>query len=87
MKLFPLLAVAQEASLVVAMGHIVYQQFLCSGCKVKQTMEVPNTFFAQGKCEACGHMTDIQKDGCNYIVLVMLGVPAPIRTRTREDLN
>ena len=51
----------------------IYQQFLCSGCGTKQTMEQENTFYLKGSCEECGETTNIQKNGCNYIAVIVFG--------------
>ncbi len=37
-------------------------------------MDEPSKFFATGKCEACGHVTDVRAAGCNY----MLSGPADV---------
>jgi hypothetical protein len=31
-------------------------------------MEVRNVFFKVGRCQECGHQTDIEHDGCNYML-------------------
>ncbi len=69
MKIYPFYEVASSAETVTTMGAIVHQQFLCAGCGVKQTMAEPNKFYMTGTCEECGHTTDIEKDGCNYMVV------------------
>jgi predicted nucleic acid-binding Zn ribbon protein len=46
----------------------VYQQFNCAACGTKQTMDQPNTLFTHGKCEECGAVSDLKRDGCNYAV-------------------
>lgn len=50
-------------------GADVYQKFTCVGCGERQTMEVPNTFYTSGKCEECGHVTNIVERGCNYLLV------------------
>lgn len=45
----------------------LFQQFQCAKCKAKQTMPDPNILYQTGKCEECGHVTNIMKDGCNYM--------------------
>jgi len=54
-------------------GRNVYQQFNCSRCGTKQTMDTANTFYQHGICEECGHDTNIQEAGFNYMVTI--GVP------------
>ena len=46
----------------------VYQQFNCAACGTKQTMPDPNVLYTSGRCEECGAVTDIARDGCNYAV-------------------
>jgi len=53
-------------------GADVYQQFNCATCGAKQTMDVPNKFFTEGICEKCGGHTDIKRDGCNYMLHMVL---------------
>lgn len=69
MNLHPFYEVAKTAGEAVARGDTVHQQFKCAGCGIKQTMEKPDAFFTKGTCEECGHVTDIEKDGCNFMVI------------------
>jgi hypothetical protein len=68
MKLHPFEECLRDADRLIKDGANIYQQFNCAKCGVKQTMEVANTFFKLGKCEECGHVTNIEQDGCNYMV-------------------
>jgi hypothetical protein len=70
MNLHPFEEVVKNASERMAEGWDVYQQFNCAHCGAKQTMEVKNKFFTTGKCEACGRVTDIRKDGCNFAAMM-----------------
>ena len=67
MKLYPFFEVAGEARQRMLEGATVFQQFNCSQCGTKQTMGKPNTFHTFGQCEECNAITDIVKDGCNYM--------------------
>ena len=69
MKLHPFHDVVKQAEAVMERGGKVYQQFNCAGCGVKQTMDDVNVFHTMGHCEECGHITDIKKDGCNFLVI------------------
>lgn len=69
MELGPLHQVAAEAEEDMNRGATVFQQFLCGNCGVKQTIGTPNQFFTQGKCEECGHVTDLDITGCNYMAV------------------
>lgn len=53
-----------------------YQKFTCSGCGQRLGMDEPNKFFTHGTCDRCPALTDIRKDGCNYVLIV----PAPAGT-------
>lgn len=68
MKLHPFYECAKEAEQRMKDGADVYQQFNCAGCGMKQTMGDANVFHMLGTCEECGHITDIEKDGCNYML-------------------
>jgi hypothetical protein len=70
MNLYPLAEVAENAGSHMNEGATVYQQWLCAHCRVKQTMSEPNLFYTSGKCEECGLLTDIVKDGCNFAVVM-----------------
>ena len=69
MKLYPFGDCVEAALARIVAGHTIYQQFNCAHCRVKQTMGIPNRFFMRGKCEECGYETDIECDGCNYMVI------------------
>jgi hypothetical protein len=68
MKLYPFYPTANAAFKLVNQGMHIYQQFNCGKCGAKQTMDAPDCFYKRGICEECGHETDIEKDGCNYMV-------------------
>lgn len=70
MKLYPFQVCAISANERITRGYTIHQQFLCSACGAKQTMDVPNTLYTSGKCEECGHVTNIEADGCNYMLTV-----------------
>ena len=67
MNLHPFDEVAKNADSKIAEGWDVYQQFNCQHCGAKQTMPVENKFFTSGMCEECDSVTDIQRDGCNFM--------------------
>jgi len=68
MKLHPFNECVRDAEKLMQAGHKIFQQFNCSRCGAKQTMETPDVFYRTGQCEECGHITDIEKNGCNYMV-------------------
>lgn len=67
MKVYPFDEVVADAQGRMNEGAIVYQQFNCEHCGVKQTMDVPDTFFTSGICEECGKETNIRKNGHNFM--------------------
>jgi hypothetical protein len=67
MKLHPFDECLKGAKVIMDKGHNIHQQFTCAKCKAKQTMDVPNVFYKTGRCEECGHITNIKEDGCNYM--------------------
>jgi hypothetical protein len=68
MNNYPLDECAAKAERLVAAGAQVYQKFTCSSCGSRQTIDTPNVFYTTGRCEECGHITNIKADGCNYLV-------------------
>lgn len=50
-----------------------YQKFTCAGCGNRLTIDEPYRFYTQGTCDKCDAVTDIEKQGCNYLI-VMKGV-------------
>lgn len=69
---YPFYEVLEGANAEIAKGHTIHQKFTCAKCGERQTMETPNVFFKTGKCEECSHITDIEADGCNYLVHIKL---------------
>ena len=75
MKLHPFHESAARAHTFVLDGHHVYQQFNCAHCGAKQTMPDANKFYKLGRCEECNGLTNIEADGCNYMLVT--GGPLP----------
>jgi len=69
MNLHPFYDVAANADRKIKEGWTTHQQFNCAGCGQKQTMPDENVFHKKGKCEECGHITDIERDGCNFMAI------------------
>lgn len=69
MKLHPFEEVAANAERKMNEGWEIYQQFNCAHCGAKQTMEQKDVFHVLGKCEECGGITNIRKDGCNFMAI------------------
>jgi transcription elongation factor Elf1 len=64
----PFYECVDAASALIEKGADVYQKFTCAKCGSRQTMEEKNKFFKTGRCEECGHVTDVESQGCNYLV-------------------
>lgn len=69
---YPFNDVVDTAGDLINRGYTVYQKFTCEKCGQRLTMDEPNKFFISGTCDKCGHETDIQKHGCNYMVHAVL---------------
>jgi hypothetical protein len=54
-------------------SKLLYQKFTCAGCGQRLTMDVPNTMFETGTCDKCPTVTDIKKQGCNFLMHIKLG--------------
>lgn len=61
--------VIAEVERQIAMGRICYQKFTCAGCGARLTIEEPNKFHTLGTCDKCPAVTDIKKQGCNYMLV------------------
>lgn len=66
---YPFDEVTKTAQDYIALGAQVFQKFTCAGCGARQTIDEPNRFYTSGKCQECGHVTDIRKQGCNYLLV------------------
>jgi hypothetical protein len=65
---YPLEECKRAAKELNRKGLFVYQKFTCSGCGRRLTMDVANTFFTEGSCDNCPTVTNIERQGCNYMV-------------------
>lgn len=65
----PFYEVVEQVEKLAADGALCYQKFTCSGCGQRLTIDVPNRFHTQGTCDRCPAVTDIEKQGCNYLVI------------------
>ena len=66
---YPLEECEEAALKLIANGATVHQKFTCAGCGARLTMPTPNVFFTEGDCDKCEAITDIAKDGCNYLAI------------------
>ena len=80
-KNFPLDECARAMSRILREnpGAAVYQKWTCGGCGERVTGNTPNTLTEMGHHEEradgspCGHVTDIRKAGCNYVLHIAIG--------------
>lgn len=71
MKLRPLDEVLKSAQQYRDAGATVHQRFQCEACG-NDTLGIdePNTFYTHGECDLCKHVTDLQKTGCNFLIVL-----------------
>jgi hypothetical protein len=65
----PLSEIIKSVNEVIAKGGVTFQKFTCQGCGNRLTIEEPNKFYTSGTCDNCGTLTDIEKHGCNFVVI------------------
>jgi len=70
MRVFPWDKVVADADAKMkASPHVhIYQQFNCEHCGAKQTMDTPDIFYETGTCEECKKITNIKKNGMNFMM-------------------
>jgi len=59
----PLAQLAEMANKLIEKGHLVFMKFTCEKCGARLTFEEPNTFYKEGSCDQCGHVTEIKHGG------------------------
>ena len=79
----------QEACLKhIKNGANIYQKFTCAGCGARLMMPVPNIIFTEGSCDKCDHITDLEKDGCNYLLTTTdVGYLSDVSATLKEEDN
>ena len=70
---YPFDEVAAEARRLVEAGWEIHQKFTCEKCNSRLGIEEPNAFYKTGHCDKCGHVTNIEKRGCNYLIIGKVG--------------
>ena len=56
----------------IKQGVKCFQKFTCEKCGSRQTIDEPNTFYTEGECEECKHVTNIKERGCNFMAVFSL---------------
>ena len=70
MKLKPFNEVLQSANEYAAAGITTHQRFQCEACG-NDTLGIaePNTFYEYALCDKCNHVTNLRKNGCNFLII------------------
>jgi hypothetical protein len=69
---YPFADVVVKAEAIADAGHECFQKFTCAGCGARLTIDEPNAFHETGTCDKCDVVTDIRKQGCNFLVHMRL---------------
>lgn len=70
---FPFEEICAAAEQKLKEGFEVYQKFSCGKCGQRLTMPENGKFHRTGSCDKCGHITNIEKQGCNYLLIRSAG--------------
>lgn len=70
---YPFEEIVQAVDDHAAKGHLCFQKFTCEQCGNRMGMDEANVLYKLGTCDKCGHTTDIEKNGCNYMLMIGLG--------------
>jgi len=65
----PFDTIIASATEQIEAGATVYQKFTCAGCGNRLGMGEPNVFHTKGSCDKCDAITDIRKQGCNFMAV------------------
>lgn len=82
---YPIMECFDAASRFVADGATIYQKFSCESCGARMTIPDANTFYTSGSCEKCRHVSNIRKNGCNYMLAMDVGQPRTDRIMRMKD--
>lgn len=72
---YPFYEICNSVQEQIILGHECYQKFTCAKCGNRLTIEIPNVMYASGSCDKCGHITNIEKQGCNYCLVMHTNKP------------
>lgn len=65
----PFYEIAQEIEGLVTAGATIFQKFTCEICRARQTMPSPNVLYKTGRCDECGHITNLERNGCGFMLI------------------
>ena len=66
---YPLKEIAAAIEQHARNGSQCFQKFTCTNCGERLTMDSPNVIYKTGTCDKCGHTTNIERTGCNYLLI------------------
>jgi hypothetical protein len=67
---FPFAEVVEAGQRLAEEGKLVHQKYTCDQCHTRLTIEVANAFYREAACDKCGFVTNIEKKGCNYLLII-----------------
>lgn len=70
---YPIDLIAESMQKQIARGATTYQKWTCAGCGERVTANEPDTVYRTAKHEDCGHVTDIEARGCNFLFILRAG--------------
>ena len=65
----PFYEIAKEIEALITTGASIFQKFTCEICSARQTMSVPNVLYTAGRCDECGHSTNLERNGCGFMLV------------------
>lgn len=61
--------VAEIEALLAEGNSTIFQKFTCEICRARQTMDRPNVLYKTGKCDECGHISNLERNGCGFMLI------------------
>lgn len=68
----PLPEVVSQCRKLIADGGIIFQKWTCGKCGARVQANTPNQITEKGHHEECGHISDLTKTGCGFILAMPL---------------
>lgn len=65
----PFYEIAAEIEQLVGLGATCFQRFTCEACLARETMPDPNVLYKAGRCDECGHITNLELRGCGFMLV------------------
>ena len=69
---FPLSEVAAAVQKFDPDVYTFFQKFTCAGCGQRLTIDTPNRLYTEGTCDKCDAVTNIEQQGCNYLLVLRM---------------